>query len=91
MEKIVDIIESIAHEKGLDIDEVKKTVTLALVKTAKKIYGQQYEYGAEIDAATKILEAIPQKAPKADKVPKKSQTKFQSERLEKKQRFSFVT
>ncbi len=55
MEKIVDIIESIAHEKGLDIDEVKKTVTLALVKTAKKIYGQQYEYGAEIDAATKIL------------------------------------
>ncbi|MDD3342226.1 MAG: transcription termination factor NusA [Sulfurospirillaceae bacterium] len=55
MEKIVDIIESIAHEKGLDIREVKETVTLALVKTAKKIYGQQYEYGAEIDPATKSL------------------------------------
>jgi N utilization substance protein A len=26
-----------------------------LVKTAKKVYGQQYEYGAEIDAATKSL------------------------------------
>ena len=55
MEKIVDIIESIAHEKGLNINEVRNTVTLALVKTAKKIYGQQYEYGAEIDATTKSL------------------------------------
>ena len=53
MEKIVDIIESIAHEKGLDILEVRNTVTLALVKTAKKVYGNQYEYGAEIDPATK--------------------------------------
>ena len=56
MEKIVDIIESIAHEKGLDILEVRNTVTLALVKTAKKVYGNQYEYGAEIDPATKSLE-----------------------------------
>ena len=55
MEKIVDIIESIAHEKGLDILEVRNTVTLALVKTAKKVYGNQYEYGAEIDPATKSL------------------------------------
>ena len=38
MEKIVDIIESIAHEKGLDINEVRNTVTVALVKTAKKVY-----------------------------------------------------
>ena len=55
MEKIVDIIESIAHEKGRDILEVRNTVTLALVKTAKKVYGNQYEYGAEIDSATKSL------------------------------------
>ncbi|WP_442765027.1 transcription termination factor NusA [Sulfurospirillum cavolei] len=55
MERIVDIIESIAHEKGLDINEVKNTVTVALVKTAKKIYGSQYEYDAEIDPATKTL------------------------------------
>ena len=55
MEKIIDIIESIAHEKGLDITEVRNTVTMALVKTAKKVYGNQYEYGAEIDATTKSL------------------------------------
>ena len=55
MEKIVDIIESIAHEKGLDINEVKNTVTVALIKTAKRVYGSEYEYGAEIDPATKTL------------------------------------
>ena len=55
MERIVDIIESIAHEKGLDINEVRKTVALALVKTAKKIYGSEYEYDAEIDPVTKTL------------------------------------
>jgi len=55
MEKIVDIIESIAHEKGLDIHEVKNTVTVALIKTAKRVYGSEYEYGAEIDPATKTL------------------------------------
>ena len=55
MEKIVDIIESIAHEKGLDINEVKNTVTVALTKTAKRVYGSEYEYGAEIDPATKTL------------------------------------
>ena len=55
MEKIVDIIESIAHEKGLDILEVRNTVTLALLKTPKKDYGNQNEYGAEIDPATKSL------------------------------------
>lgn len=55
MEKIVDIIESIAHEKGLDINEVKNTVTAALIKTAKRVYGSEYEYGAEIDPATKTL------------------------------------
>ena len=55
MEKIVDIIESIAHEKGLDINEVKNTVTVALIKTAKRVYGSEYECGAEIDPATKTL------------------------------------
>lgn len=55
MEKIVDIIESIAHEKGLDIKDVRDTVTLALIKTAKKVYGTEYEYGAEIDPITKSL------------------------------------
>lgn len=55
MEKIIDIIESIAHEKDLDIEDVKNTVCIALNRTAKKIYGEEYDYETEIDTTTKTL------------------------------------
>ena len=55
MEKIVDIIESIANEKGLEIEDVKERVIRAIINTAKKIYGENYEYDAVIDNATKTL------------------------------------
>ncbi len=47
MEKITDIIESIANEKGLDLNEVKERVKLALINTAKRVYGEQYEFFIE--------------------------------------------
>ena len=55
MEKIADIIESIANEKGLEIEDVKERVIRAVINTAKKIYGENYEYDAVIDNATKTL------------------------------------
>ena len=55
MEKIIDIIESIAHEKDLDIEDVKKTVCIALTKTAKRIYGEDYDYETIINTETKSL------------------------------------
>lgn len=55
MEKIADIIESIANEKGLEIEDVKERVKRALINTAKKIYGENYEYDALIDPATRTL------------------------------------
>ncbi len=55
MEKIIDIIESIAHEKDLDIEDVKDKVCVALTRTAKKIYGEDYEYESQIDTASKTL------------------------------------
>lgn len=55
MERIIDIIESIAHEKGLNIKDVQETVRVALTKTAKKVYGEEYEYGTEIDKDTKSI------------------------------------
>jgi N utilization substance protein A len=55
VEKIVDIIESIAHEKGLNIDDVRTTLTTAMAKTAKRIYGEEYEYDAVIDDKKKTL------------------------------------
>lgn len=50
MERISDIIESIANEKGLQIDDVKERVIRALINTAKRVYGENYEYDVTIDA-----------------------------------------
>lgn len=55
MEKILDIMESIANEKGLALKDIKDTVKLTLVKTAKKVYGEKYEYEATIDEKEKSL------------------------------------
>jgi N utilization substance protein A len=55
MERIIDIIQSIAHEKGLDTKDVQETVGIALRKTAKKVYGEEYEYDTEIDKETKAI------------------------------------
>ena len=55
MGKILNIIESIAHEKGLKLDEAKEAVSIALINTAKKVFGENYEYVVDIDSETKEL------------------------------------
>jgi N utilization substance protein A len=49
MEKIAAIIESIANEKGLKLEVAKEAVSTALINTAKKIFGEEYEYSVEND------------------------------------------
>ncbi len=56
MEKIVDIMESIAHEKGLNKENVKEVVVKSLYNTAKRVYGDEYEYEVYIDDKTKNLQ-----------------------------------
>lgn len=53
MEKITDIIESIANEKGLEIDDVRERVKRAFIQTAKKLFGEEYAYESELDPITK--------------------------------------
>jgi N utilization substance protein A len=53
MEKIVDIIDSIAHEKGLEVENVKKALINAMIKTAKKTLGEDLEFEVEIDKQSK--------------------------------------
>ena len=55
MEKILDIIESIAHEKNLSIDDVKARIFKAFESAAKKLYGNQCEYEASIDPNSKNI------------------------------------
>lgn len=53
MEKILDIINSIAYEKGLDISHVKSGVKEALISTAKKVIGESFDFDVDIDEKNK--------------------------------------
>ena len=55
MENILDIIDSIAHEKGLSPDNVKTALKTAFIQTAKRLIDPELAYDAEIDDATKSI------------------------------------
>ncbi len=56
MEKIADIIDSIAHEKGLDIKNVTEAIKTAFIKTAKKVLGEEKEFEAELNDKSKKIQ-----------------------------------
>lgn len=55
MDKIIDIIDSIAYEKGLKISEVEIALKEALIKTAEKMISNDLKFEAEIDRKNKEL------------------------------------
>ena len=55
MEKISDIIESIANEKGLEYKDTLPRIKEAFIQTAKKVINPELEYDVQIDEATKEL------------------------------------
>jgi len=55
MEKIIDIIDSIAYEKGLKVSEVEEALKESLIKTAHKMVDETLTYEAEILRDTKEL------------------------------------
>lgn len=55
MEKIIDIIDSIAYEKGLKISDVEEALKESLIKTAQKMVDETLVYEASIDRAKKEL------------------------------------
>ncbi len=58
MEKILDIVEAIAHEKGLNPERVKEALKTAFVQTAKRVINQKYTFEAVINNQTKTLDVI---------------------------------
>ncbi len=56
MDKIIDILDSIAYEKGLKIDDVENALKEALIKTAQKMVDESLVFDANVDRANKKLE-----------------------------------
>lgn len=58
MEKILDIAEAIANEKGLNPQNVLEALKTAFVQTAKRVIGQNLAFEAQIDDVTKTINVI---------------------------------
>ncbi|NVJ52424.1 MAG: transcription termination/antitermination protein NusA [Campylobacteraceae bacterium] len=56
MDKIIDILDSIAYEKGLKVEEVETALKEALIKTAEKMVDETLTFDANIDRVNKKLE-----------------------------------
>ena len=55
MDKIIDILDSIAYEKGLKLTDVENALKEALIKTAEKMVDHTLKFDAEIDKENKKL------------------------------------
>ena len=55
MDKIIDILDSIAYEKGLKITDVENSLKESLIKTAQKMVDFSLVFDAEIDKENKQL------------------------------------
>ncbi|MGX2971138.1 transcription termination factor NusA [Helicobacter sp. T3_23-1059] len=58
MEKILDIIELIAHERGLEPASVSQVVKDTIIKTAKKQFGEELNYIIEEDEKERDFKLI---------------------------------
>lgn len=56
MDKIIDILDSIAYEKGLQLENVENALKEALIKTAEKMVDDTLKFDANIDRENKKLE-----------------------------------
>jgi len=58
MEKILDIAEAIAHEKGLMPDKVLEALKTAFIQTAKRVINKNFAFEADVDTSTKTIKLI---------------------------------
>lgn len=58
MEKILDIVDAIAHEKGLKPEKVKEALKTAFTQTAKRVINQKFAFEAVINNQTKTIDVI---------------------------------
>ncbi len=56
MEKILDIVDSIAHEKGLEADDVREALKTAFIKTAQRVIGDSFDYEATLNNEKRTID-----------------------------------
>jgi N utilization substance protein A len=72
MENILDIIDSIANEKGLSRENVKEAIKTSFIQTAKRIINPTFAFEADIDERSKqvklrqIITVVPDDAPELE-------------------------
>ena len=77
MQKILSIIESMAHEKNLSVESAMEAFKEALIQTARRLEGDENEYEVEIDYDTqsyhlyKVLTVVADDDPRAEEEPEK--------------------
>ena len=75
MQKILSIIESIAHEKNLSVESAMEAFKEALIQTAKRLVGEEGTYEVEIDPDEqsyhiyKVLTVVPDDDPRLEEDP----------------------
>ena len=58
MEKILEIAEAIAHEKGLEQSKVIEALKTAFVQTAKRVINHKFAFEAQIDKNSKKVKIV---------------------------------
>jgi N utilization substance protein A len=58
MEKILEIAEAIASEKGLDQNQVVEALKTAFVQTAKRVINHKFAFEAQIDKQSKKVKIV---------------------------------
>jgi len=56
LEKILDIVDSIAHEKGLEADDVREALKTAFIKTAQRVIGDSFDYEATLNNEKRTID-----------------------------------
>ncbi|WP_457606882.1 transcription termination factor NusA [Nitratifractor sp.] len=75
MQKILSIIESIAHEKNLSVESAMEAFKDALINTAKRLVGEEGTFEVEIDPDEqtyhiyKVLTVVPDDDPRLEEDP----------------------
>lgn len=58
MEKILDIADAIAHEKGLKPEKVIESLKTAFVQTAKRVINNKFAFEAQVDKKSKTINIV---------------------------------